>query len=183
MNLETERLIIRNLRESDLEDFFEYRSDPKVCELQGFEPITRENAKLFIEEQKDAEVGKAGERTQLAVELKSEKKVIGDIYLKLESGNARVVECGVSFSTEYQGKGLAKEALTKVFSYLFEEKNVHRIIGITDVENASCIAMIESLNFRREAEFKQSFWDEGKKEWRDEFLYAMLKKDWKTSQR
>ena len=61
MNLETERLIIRNFRESDLEDFFEYRSDPKVCELQGFEPFTRENAKLFIEIKKTPNSAKAGE--------------------------------------------------------------------------------------------------------------------------
>jgi RimJ/RimL family protein N-acetyltransferase len=179
MNLETDRLILRNLRESDLDAFVAYRSDPKICEFQGVAPITRENAELYIEEQKNAEFGKAGERFQIAVELKSENKIIGDILLKQESGNARIVECGISFSSAYHGKGLAKEALVKIFSYLFEEKNVHRIFGITDVENASCIAMVENLNFRREAEFKQSFWDERKKHWRDEYLYAMLIDDWK----
>ena len=181
MNLETERLIIRTQQTSDVDDFFEYRSDPKVCEFQGYEPITREQAAQFIEESKDAEFGKAGEWIRLFVELKSEKKVIGDIGLKNDSSDVRVVEFGISFSTKYQGKGLAKEALIKVFSHLFNEKNIHRIVGIMDVENPNMIGLIESLNFRREAEFKESFWDEGKIEWRDEFLYAMLAKDWKKN--
>ena len=177
MNLETERLILRNLRESDLEDFVEYRADPEVCKFQGVEPITREKAELYIEEQKDAEFGKTDARFQIAVELKSENKIIGDVCLITESSDARIVECGISFSSKYHGKGLAKEALLKLFSYLFEEKNVHRIFGITDVENANCIAMVENLNFRREAEFKQSFWDKRNNHWRDEYLYAMLKDD------
>ncbi|CAN5732997.1 GNAT family protein [soil metagenome] len=180
MNLETERLIIRQIRESDLEDFFEYRSDPQVCEFQSYEPITRENAKGWIKVLKDGEFGKAGEWSQFGVELKEEKKLIGDIGLKPENQDVRVVEFGISFSTKYQGKGFAKEALIKVFSHLFAEKNIHRIVGIMDVENANMIGLMEKLNFRREAEFKESFWDEMKNSWRDEYLYAMLKEDWKA---
>ena len=183
MNLETERLIIRKLRESDLEDFFEYRSDPKVCEFQGYEPIKKENAGKWIEKLKDGEFGKAGEWIQLGVELKEEKKLIGDIGLKPESYDTRVVEFGISFSTKYQGKGFAKEALVKIFSHLFAEKAIHRIVGVMDVENQNMIGLIENLKFRREAEFKQSFRDKGKNAWRDEFLYAMLEKDWKTDQK
>jgi [ribosomal protein S5]-alanine N-acetyltransferase len=180
MNLETERLIIRKLRESDLEDFYECRSDPQVCEFQGYEPITRENAAAFIAKLKEAQFGQAGEWIQLGVELKSENKIIGDIGLKPEAFETRIVEFGISFSTKYQGKGLAKEALRKIFSHLFAEREVHRVVGIMDVENARMIGLIENLKFRREGAYKQSFWDEGKNEWRDEYLYAMLASDWKT---
>lgn len=179
MNLETERLILRKLKMSDLEEFVEYRSDPKVWKFQGVKPITLEKAKLYIEEQKDAEFGKAGERIQIAVELKSIKKIIGDVCLIPQSSDARVVECGISFSSEYHGQGLAKEVAIKLLNYLFKEKNIHRIIGITDVENANTIGLLENLHFRREAEFKQSLWDKRENCWRDEYLYAMLKDDWK----
>ena len=181
MNLESERLVIRKICERDWDDFYEYRSDPKICEFQSYEPIKKDDAAKFIAELKDAEFGNAGEWIQLAIELKSEKKMIGDIGLKPESYNSQVVEFGVSFSTKYQKQGLAKEALTEIFNYLFTEKNIHRIIGIMDVKNVSMIGLIESLKFRREAEFKQSFWDQEKKYWCDEFLYAMLKKDWNTN--
>src|SRR5215213_2400533 len=177
MNLETNRLIIRNLRESDLEDFFEYRSDPRVCEFQGYEPITREDAEKFFGELKDAQPGKPGECVRLGIELKSKNKLIGDIALKSESNEPRIVEGGVSLSNQYQGNGYAKEALTAVFDFLFNEAAIHRITGIVDVENPGVIRLLETLKFRREAEFKQSFWDASKNEWRDEFLYAMLASD------
>jgi ribosomal-protein-alanine N-acetyltransferase len=181
MNLPTNRLIIRNLRETDLADFVEYRSDPEVCKFQGFEPFTREQGKEYLESLKDGTFGKAGKWNQLGIELKSENKLIGDIGLKPETGDPRIVECGVSFSTRYQGKGYAKEALTRIFDHLFTEQNIHRIIGVVDVENAGAIRLLESLRFRREAHFLQSFCDNG--DWRDEFLYAMLEKDWKINQR
>ncbi len=179
MNLQTNRLIIRNLRESDLADFVEYRSDPKVCKFQGYEPFTEEQGRKYLESLKDGTFGETGKWNQLGIELKSDNKLIGDIGLKPEAGDTRIVESGVSFSTEYQGKGYAKEALTKIFDYLFAEKNIHRIIGVVDVENAAAIRLLESLRFRREAHFLQSFCDKG--EWRDEFLYAMLEKDWKSN--
>lgn len=179
MNLETERLFIRPIKSEDLDDFLEYRSDPKVCEFQGFQPMTRESAEKYIDNLKNAEFGIAGEWIQLGVELKDEKKLIGDIGLKPESYETRIVEFGVTLSNKYQRKGLAKEALTEVFELLFKRVGIHRIFGITDVENFSCIKLLESMNFRREAEFKESFWDQGKNRWRDEFLYAILEEEWK----
>jgi RimJ/RimL family protein N-acetyltransferase len=179
MNLETERLLIRPIKPEDLDDFLEYRADPKVCEFQSFQPMMREKAAKFIENLKNAEFGIAGEWIQLGVEFKDENKLIGDIGLKPESYETRVVEFGITFSNEYQKKGLAKEALTNVFDLLFGRVGIHRIIGITDVKNENCINLLESLNFRREGEFKQSFWDHGKNQWRDEFLYAVLQEEWK----
>ncbi len=176
MNLQTNRLIIRNLRESDLTDFVEYRSDPEVCRFQGYEPFTEEQARKYLESLKDGTFGNSGKWNQLGIELKSENKLIGDIGLKPETGDSRIVECGVSFSTRYQGKGYAKEAFESIFDHLFSEKNIHRIVGIVDVENSGAIRLLESLRFRREAHFLQSFCAGGV--WRDEYLYAMLKNDW-----
>lgn len=178
ISLETQRLIIRQIRAADLRDFLEYRSDPLVCEFQGFGPMTEAQARRYINGIKDTEFGGAGEWIQLGVELKDEKKLIGDIGLKPERDDTRMVEFGLSFSTRYQKKGYAREALTGVFDLLFNRAGIHRIIGITDVDNANCIRLLENLHFRREAEFKQSFWDEGKNRWRDEFLYAMLAEEW-----
>jgi [ribosomal protein S5]-alanine N-acetyltransferase len=179
LHLETERLIIRPIQSGDLEDFLEYRSDPKVCEFQGFQTMSRERAAKFIKRVENAEFGIGGEWIQLGVELKSENKVIGDIGLKPEKDETRVVEFGVSFSTKYRKQGFAKEALAEVFDLLFDRVGIHRIIGITDVKNENCIKLLKSLSFRSEAAFKKSFWDQVKNEWRDEYLYAMLKQDWR----
>lgn len=178
ISLQTSRLIIRPMRDNDLEDFVEYRSDPNVCEFQGYQPMTTEKAIEFIDGVKDARFGEGGEWIQLCVELKDVGKMIGDIGLKPEAHEPRVVEFGISFSSKYQKKGYASEALRATLNFLFESAGIHRIIGITDVLNTDCIRLLENLKFRREAEYRQSFWDQEKQSWRDEFLFAILADEW-----
>ncbi len=75
MNLETERLILRNLRESDLADFLEYRSDPEVCEFQSYEPFSEAQAERYIKNLENGEFGEAGKWIQLGIELKDRKQI------------------------------------------------------------------------------------------------------------
>lgn len=176
MHLETDRLIIRKLREEDLHDLYAYRSDPEVCRYQGYEPETLEGCRQIIEWQKDKEYGPPNQWAKLGLELKSEKKLIGDISLKPE-GDVRVVEFGISLSRDFQGLGLASEGLSVILDHLFAEKEVHRITAVMDVDNPAVIALVDRLGFRREGHYIKSFFDSG--EWRDEYFYALLKGDWK----
>lgn len=174
MKIETERLLLRYLRLDDLEDFFAFRSDPEVCRYQGYDPITREQAVEYVEFLQGKEFGEAGEWAQIGVEEKLTGRLIGDVGLKPET-DVRLVEFGVSFSREFQGKGFAGEALTAVLGYLFKDRGVHRVTGVVDVENAACIKLMERCGFRREAHYLKSFNDHG--EWRDEYLYALLESE------
>jgi RimJ/RimL family protein N-acetyltransferase len=180
MNLETERLILRNLRESDLDDFHIYRSNPEICKFQGFDVFTIEDSRAFIESQKNAKFGVPGEWMQVGFEYKVNKRLIGDLALKPEAVEPRTIEIGVTLNLEYRKKEFAVEAFTRIFEYLFSETETHRVFGLLDVENAGSLRLLENLNFRREGEFKKSYWDKKMNEWRDEYLYALLKEDWKT---
>jgi len=175
MNLETERLIIRPLRHEDLDDLYAYRSDPEVCRYQGYEPATIEECEEILDWQNGKEFGAPGEWVKNALELKTEKKVIGDISVKPET-DVRIVEFGISMSREFQGQGLASEALTAILDNLFTEKGVHRVTALMDVDNVAMIALAVRRGFRREGHYIESFFDNG--EWRDEYLYAILRSDW-----
>ena len=178
MRLETERLILRNLKYDDLDDFHAYRSDPEICRFQDFEPFSIADSKSFIDSVKALEFGAPGEWFQLGVELKRNNRLVGDIALKPEKEEPRVVEIGATLSIEHRGKGIAIEAFTRVFEHLFSETETHRIFGILDTENTGSLRLTENLGFRREGEFKKSYWDKNLNEWRDEYLYALLKEDW-----
>lgn len=179
MNLETKRLVLRNLQESDLDDFHHYRSNAKICKFQSCDVFTIKESKKFINEQSQTIFGTAGEWKQVGIELKENKKLIGDLALKPDKSEPRTVEIGVTLAPEYQKKGFAAEAFTKVFEHLFNETKTHRITAILDVDNISSLRLLENLNFRREAEFKKSYWDKNMNEWRDEYFYALLKEEWK----
>ncbi|MES2777720.1 MAG: GNAT family N-acetyltransferase [Bacteroidota bacterium] len=175
ISIETNRLRVRTLLSTDWQDFFEYRSDPGVCQFQGYEPYTIERCKDFCETQSHTIFGEAGKWVQLGIELVSEKKLIGDIGLKPESFDTRIVEFGITLSHQFQGSGYATEALTAVMDYLYTNKQVHRIVGITDQENKGSIEMFQRVGFRKEGATKQSFWNDNM--WRDEYIFAMLKEE------
>ncbi len=46
---ETERLILRRYQESDLQDLFEYLSDPKVVEFEPYKPMSLDETKENLE--------------------------------------------------------------------------------------------------------------------------------------
>ncbi len=178
MNLKTERLILRKLKMSDLDDLYSFRSNPEIVKFQSFDAFTIEESKKFIEEQSQTEFGTPGEWVQTGIVWKENNKLVGDFALCPDKDEPRTVEIGVTINTEFQGKGFAIEAFKRVFEYLFTETETHRIIGMLDTENHGSRKLMENLNLRREAHFIKSYWDKGYNEWRDEYLYAMLKEDW-----
>ncbi|MGN0495307.1 MAG: GNAT family N-acetyltransferase, partial [Lachnospiraceae bacterium] len=72
--IETERLILRRYKAEDLNDLFEYLSDDEVVKHEPYKAMTleetKENLKWRIETDE-----------MIAVELKENHKMIGNIYL------------------------------------------------------------------------------------------------------
>ena len=175
-NLETPRLLLRHFADADLIPFMAYRNDPEVARYQGWEGISEPEAHAFIQEQKTMQPGMPGQWFQIAIELKETRMLIGDCGLKISGPDNRQAEIGYTLSRAYQGKGIASEAVSCLLDYLFTTLELHRVIAITDCENAASVALLERLGLRREGHFIQNIWFKGK--WGDEYLYAILKHEW-----
>lgn len=174
--IETSRLNIRQLGISDLNDFHIYRSNPEVTKYQGFDVMTIETAETFIKDNSTKEFGKAGEWVQYAIENKETGKLIGDCAIKLDRYDIRIAEIGITISHLEQKKGFTKEALLGILSFLFDSKEVHRVVEIVDAENLASLSLLKSIGFRKEGHFIENIFFKGK--WGSEFQYAMLKREW-----
>jgi RimJ/RimL family protein N-acetyltransferase len=176
--LETERLLLRPFRDSDLDVFLAYRSDPEVARYQGWElPYERETAQAFIDEMKNARPDTPGHWFQAAIELKGSGVMIGDVASHLMASDPRQAYIGITLARAYWGKGYGEEASRRQLDYLFGELNLHRVVAECDVENAASQALLERLGFRREAHLIENIWFKGS--WGSEFHYAMLEREWK----
>mgnify|MGYP003601483358 CR=1 FL=1 len=120
--LETDRLIIREWSEMDLEDFFEYAKVDGVGQMAGWNPHTS------IQESKTILEMFINEKMTFALELKENHKVIGSLGLETlslllrdEYENLVGREIGYVLSKDYWGKGLMPEAVNAVKDYLFGE--------------------------------------------------------------
>lgn len=160
----------------DIEDFYEYRRDPDVARYQGFDPFSKQEAEAFINAQANQLFGEPGQWLQQALELKAEKKVIGDCAMRIDPHNVSTAEVGCTISPLYQSKGFAKEALLSVLKFLFEEANVHRIVGIADAENLASLRMLKSVGMRQEAHYIENIWFNNK--WGSECSFAILEREW-----
>ena len=176
LHIETKRLTIRHLALSDLADFHIYRSNPEVTKYQGFDVMTIEQAESFIKENATKHFGKAGEWVQYAIENKETGKLVGDCAIKPDQYDTRIAEIGITISHLEQKKGFAKETLVGILSFLFDQKEIHRVVEIVDAENIASINLLKSIGFRLEGHFIENIFFNGK--WGSEYQYAMLKREW-----
>lgn len=176
LEIATQRLHIRNLKLTDLDDFYMYRSNPEVTKYQGFDVMTIKEAEQFIREHKDKQFGQPGEWVQYGIENKSTNKIVGDCAVRVNQLDSGIAEAGITISHLHQRKGYAKEALSGILAFLFNTKNLHRVVEIVDAENLASINLLKSLGFRQEGHFIENIFFKGK--WGSEFQYAMLKREW-----
>ena len=176
LNIQTTRLNIRHLKLSDLTDFHIYRSNPEVTKYQGFDVMTIEQAEQFINDNATKHFGNAGEWVQYGIENIETGQLIGDCAIKLDQYDTRIAEIGITISNFEQKKGFAKEVLLGILSFLFDKKEIHRVVEIVDAENIASVNLLKSTGFKQEGHFIENIFFKGK--WGSEFQYAMLKREW-----
>ena len=177
-SLETERLRLRRFTEADLPAFVAYRNDPEVARYQSWEGITEDEGRAFIAYMREAQPGTPGDWFQFAVALRESDALIGDIGLSVRGDDPRLGEIGYTLARVHQGHGYATESVRAVLAYAFETLNLHRVSASADCRNAPSYRLLERVGMRREGHFLQHAWYKG--EWCDEYLYAMLRAEWRA---
>ncbi|MCH4191575.1 MAG: GNAT family N-acetyltransferase [Butyrivibrio sp.] len=168
MRIETERLILRRYTTDDLQDLYEYLSDKDVVEFEPYKPMNIEEVKKNLN-------WRISTDEMIAVELKENHKVIGNVYIGKRDFSS--LEIGYVFNKSYWGNGYAKESCNAVIRKAFED-GVHRIFAECDPINLNSWHLLENLGFQREAYFKQNvyFWKNENDEpiWKDTYVYSIL---------
>ena len=174
--IESERLILRRFKYSDLAPFMAYRNDPEVARYQTWDSCDEQEAMTFIREMESARPGVPGEWFQFAIESREMGALVGDCALRVDEHEPYRAEIGFTLAREHQGKGFASEAVSCLLDYAFDALGLHRVVAIADCRNASSAALLEQLGMRREGHFIENVWFKGG--WADEYLYAVLKDEW-----
>ena len=170
--IKTERLILRPFRESDYDDLYEFLSQLKDDEFEGYPGITYENGREHLQY-------RIGSAEFWAVELKDAGKVIGNIYCGNRDFETK--EVGYIINKQYQRKGYAAEALDAVIKNTFIE-GTHRVYAECDPRNTVSWKLLEKVGLKREAHFKQNIYfhkdANGDPIWKDTYVYAVIASDY-----
>lgn len=177
--LETPRLILRPLKDSDIAAFAAYRSDPEVARYQGWEaPYSIEKAADFVTYMQTIEPGRPGLWYQLGIQRKTDGILLGDCGFQRLESEPRQAEIGFTLARLHQGQGYAHEAIHCLLGYLFNEFDLHRVRGNCDPQNAASIRLMQRLGMRHEGRWIKSLWFKGA--WADEDWFAILREEWQA---
>ena len=165
--LEGKNVSLRIAEKEDLATIGKWRNNP---EFQGEYNILIQESKEELE--KRYENLRPDEKWFL-IEKKDGTK-IGLLVLELEGG---MHEIGYGVIPNERGKGYCTEAVTIAVDYLFLSKPMVRIQAHTNIRNKASQRVLEKAGFKKEGIVRKRIFIRGK--WRDEFLYSILRKEWK----
>jgi RimJ/RimL family protein N-acetyltransferase len=173
--IDTDRLVLTRLRTSDAEALFAYRSLPEVARYQGWAPVVVEDATDFIRSMERVEFDSPGTWFQFGIRARKSGDLVGDLGVHfLDDGEQ--VEIGFTMSPEWQGRGLATEAVTGLLDHLFRTLHKHRVCASVDPRNAPSLRLLRRIGMRLEGHFAQSVPVGG--EWTDDLAAAVLASEW-----
>ncbi|MGI9649489.1 MAG: GNAT family N-acetyltransferase [Acidimicrobiia bacterium] len=178
--IQTRRLLIRPLAESDAGNLAARRSDPQVAEYQNWPTPFPTNEALRIVNECLAMGGPRNDEWWMAavVELES-GSVIADVDIAL-TWDGRTAGIGYNFSPEYWGKGYATEAMQNLVDYLFGDLDVRRAFGLIHPDNVASAQVLERIGMLFEGHTRDSYWSGA--DVSDDHIYGMTREDWSAWQ-
>jgi RimJ/RimL family protein N-acetyltransferase len=175
MKLHGDRVKLRPFKNSDFDDLYRWWNDPKFSGDYGFSPLSKSELK------KNVTTG-----SYFIIEIRAgdsfgqRSKKIGFIeYYLVRSDYAYLYEIGYGIIPSERRKGYTTEAARLLLDYLFAtKKKIERIESVTDVENVPSQRVLEKNGFKREAELRKRYFDNG--QYRNEYMYSLLREEWQT---
>lgn len=176
----TERLSLRAFSMADLDELWAFMRLPEVTrhmlwsardEDQAREALTRMVGESGLE--------KDGDYLTLAAVL--DGTVIGYVELGLRSAWHEQGEIGYVFHPAYQGKGYATECAREMLRLGFAEMDLHRIVAHCSAKNTASANLMRRLGMRQEAHLVESRKVPGG--WREELIFAILRREWSGQDR
>ncbi len=171
MQLETERLFLRDHRTEDWIDIHEYAREPDFSKYDFWGPNTENDSQEYVKRSIESAQQKPRHKYDLAIVEKAGLKVIGGAGIRRDAEKSSVGNIGYGINPSYQLKGLATEAALKLIEFGFSEMNLKVIWATCDALNSASYKVMEKCGMSRVGFFEKH--KEFKGRWRDTLRYEI----------
>jgi RimJ/RimL family protein N-acetyltransferase len=135
--IHTERLLLRPMRPSDVDDLFAVFGNPEVMKYWSTRP--HEDRSITAALIKGTIAASAETTAEFAIEHQG--RVIG------KAGFWQMPEIGYLLHPDYWRQGFGAEALTALMDYGFTQRGLDRITADVDPDNLASLALLKKLGF------------------------------------
>jgi RimJ/RimL family protein N-acetyltransferase len=174
INIETNRLLLRNLKTSDVsQEYVKWLNDPEINKYLGCANTiqTIESCLAYVH-------GYEGRNDVALIGMfnKSDDLHIGNITLSFIDWHNKAVAVGISIGRKkYISKGIGRESLRATVQYCFHNLGLHRITSGINVNNLRSLNMFVNCGFKIEGLLRGSNIINSKFE--DSYLLSVLESD------
>ena len=152
--IETERLYLRMMKESDTDDMLGIFNEPKLMKAFGLESFSRERMVDWVS--RNLEHQKTYGYGLFSVILKSNGKLIGNCGLECTTFEGRdCVEIGYDFSSAYWNQGYATEAALAVVDFSINNLDIdpRLLCSFIRKTNGPSIRVSEKIGMEKTKEY------------------------------
>jgi len=181
MKIETKRLILRPIRKSDWEDLIESVGEIDVAKMTKSipHPYKKKDALEWINKNIKNNRRKKKESYNFTIELKSEKKVIGNMGLSGIDKFSGTATTGSCINKRYWRKGYITEAKIAVNDFAFNKLKLRKLNSEVYKDNKASNATQKKMGYKLEGMKRKEVRCKATGKIHDSNLYGLLKEDWK----
>ncbi|WP_338708932.1 GNAT family protein [Paenibacillus amylolyticus] len=173
--LETKRLLLREIKQSDSQDIFQYFSSDEVTKFYDVQSFTNtKQAEELIQRWKER--FENGQVIRWGIALKSDNRIIGTCGFHGCMKQHYKAVMGYELAPEFWRQGYMTEVTQKIVEYGFKNLELNRIEAFVEPENAGSRKLLERIGFSEEGILKEHFY--WKNRFVDNVIYAILKKEY-----
>ncbi len=172
--LESKRLLFKEILMSNAMDLYSIRSDEEVMEFMDIPKLesleeAQEQVKCLSNSFSE------GKSIRWGIIEKSSNNFIGYYgYWRLVPEHCRG-EIGYALLPQFWNKGYMSETLNVLLNFGFESIKLHSIEANVNPQNIRSIRLLEKIGFKKEAYFRENYLFNGR--FLDSVIYSLLQKD------
>ena len=144
MTIKTDRLLLREIIDSDIHHIYQGLSHPMVIKHYGVSYDSLEATKEQMDWYKDPR------QSWWAIFSNDGQTFMGAVGLNDISKEHKKAEIGLWLLPDFWGKGIMSEVMPLICQYGFRQLGLHRIEGFVDANNKNCKRAMAKLDFKHE---------------------------------
>jgi ribosomal-protein-alanine N-acetyltransferase len=174
--LETDRLLIREVLASDADDFLRYRRQEEYWRHVAIDPPTAESIAAMVNGWIQNQAQNPRIVYFLAATDKRSHQLVGDAGLLIRGIRSRQGEIGWGVTSSHTGQGLATEIGQALLRLAFDTLGLHRVFAQCRIEHQASRRVMAKLGMREEGVFRENVFARG--EWWSSVQSSILSSEW-----